>query len=75
MILKGCLYEPYRAALPGDISLSNRFLIHFPDKNGLRLHETRTSPTRRDLAFDKARSRPSRAGNFLCKRDKEGWPS
>ena len=34
-----------------------RFLIHFPNKNGLRLHEPRASLTRRDLAIDKARSR------------------
>ena len=40
-------------ALLGEISL----LIHSPDKNGLRLHETMASPTRRDLVIDKARSR------------------
>ena len=34
-----------------------KMLIHFPIKNCLRLYERRASPTRRDPAVDKARSR------------------
>ena len=73
IFLRGCLYEPYLRAGPtiGETSL----LIYFPNKNGLRLHEARASPTRGDLAVDKARSRLLGVEIFYVNATRRAGPS